>query len=174
MEDEQTHDGKENEGILFDSSNFEPDFLQAVGKITINFANLELYLSLFCGMHIRAYPLIINEIITSELSFKQLVHITIAIYKEIEPDHNKIDQFTELAKKLFSLEQRRNAIIHSNYGTENKKVVRQKNTAKGKQGFRTKYENLSTKIMYDFAKEIDEINKQIGLLIYNLSSESEE
>ncbi len=161
------------EGILFDSNTFEPEFLQAVGKITINFANLELYLSLFCGTHIRAFPPVINQIITSELSFKQLVHISIAIYKEVEQDPIKIERFLEISKKLFDLEQRRNAIIHSNYGTENNKIVRQKSTAKGKRGFRTQYEDLTTELMYEFANEIDDTSKQLGLLIYELSTTTE-
>jgi hypothetical protein len=159
----------DDEAIYFDSNKIDDEFCLAIGRVTISFANLELTLSLFCGAHIGSNTPIVNQIITSELSFKQLVNISVAVHREVESNEDKIEKFYEIAKKLFALEQRRNAIIHSNYGSQNKLVVRQKASAKGKKGFRIQYEDLTPEMIMAFNEEIETVSRQIGIIIFELS-----
>ena len=122
--------------ILWGEENIDDRFIKSIGRIVISFSHLEHVLTLFCGTNIGvSYP--INEIITSELSFKQLVNLTISIYKEIETDEEKLQTVTNICKKALQLEEKRNIIIHSYYGKasgDSEKVVRKKITAKSKKG----------------------------------------
>tara|TARA_R110000868_G_C10687200_1_gene747985 strand:- start:320 stop:811 length:492 start_codon:yes stop_codon:yes gene_type:complete len=162
--------GKNDNGsIYYDINEISDDFFHAIGMVTVSFANLELKLSLFCGAHIGSTTPIVNQIITSELSFKQLINISIAIYKEVQLDEEKVNEFLNLSKDLFTLEQRRNSIIHSNYGALNNYVVRQKTSSKGKKGFKMQQEDLTPEALIEFVCNIESASSKIGIILFEIS-----
>jgi len=128
---------KEKEStLMMGTENMDENFIKSVGLLTLNFAHLEFCLRLFAGSQFGVkYPL--NEIILSELSFKQLLNISAGIYKELEADTEKLDKFNQILKDSFAFEQQRNTITHSFYGQNGdlKIIVRKKNSSKGKKGF---------------------------------------
>lgn len=102
------------EALLFGEGYLKDDFLKAIGRFVVNFCHLELILKLYCGTNMGTeYP--INEIVTSELSFKQLTYITSSIIKSKERRKKKIEEFAQIYKELFQLEAVRNQILHSHY-----------------------------------------------------------
>lgn len=165
----------ENAGFLLGEENIDEEFIRAVGRLTINFAHLEFCFSLFCGSHMRA-PNPINEIITAELSFKQLLNISASIFHELEQDNERLSKFDQIVGNSYELEQKRNTIIHSFYG-QNKKgdgiVIRQKTTAKGKKGFKRHYEELNAKEIDSIADTMSETSKELVKLIFAASNKSE-
>ena len=110
------NNSKEKEStLMMGTENMDVNFIKSVGQLTLNFAHLEFCFRLFAGSQFGVkYPL--NEIILSELSFKQLLNISAGIYKELEADTVKLDKFNQILKDSFALEQQRNTITHSFYG----------------------------------------------------------
>ena len=61
--------------LLMDSDGLDENFIKSVGRLTLNFAHLEFCFTLFTGSQLGTrQPL--NQIIVSELSFKQLLNIS--------------------------------------------------------------------------------------------------
>ena len=150
----------------------DEEFLKAVGRMTINFAHLEFVISLLCGSNMKTvHP--INEIVTSELSFKQLINITLSILKithETEP--GKLTHITNLLKKSFELEQKRNSITHSFYGTSDEvdtKIIRNKITSKGKAGFQRHVELIDAAMVNTLADTMEGVSSSIALIIFDYS-----
>jgi len=115
----------------------------------------------------------INEIITSELSTKQLLNISSVIYQQKEIDGNKLNQFTQLGKDAFKLEETRNIIIHSSYAghSRQRKMIRQKSTAKTKRGFKLDYQEINAKEVNELADKMNELSKKFIGLIYSHGAE---
>lgn len=157
--------------IIMDGDSLDEDFIKAIGRLTLNFAHLEFCFMLFAGsqMGVRQ-PL--NQIVISELSFKQLLHISAAIFKKIETDESLISRFEKILKAAFILEQQRNTLIHSIYGQSinPKIIIRRKNTAKGKNGFREVEEIVDAESVNKVADKMNEVSIDLKKMIFLISS----
>ncbi|MDD2891767.1 MAG: hypothetical protein PHQ95_02275 [Candidatus Gracilibacteria bacterium] len=156
--------------LLMDSEGLDENFIKSIGRLTLNFAHLEFCFALFTGSQLGTrQPL--NQIIISELSFKQLLNISSGIYKAIETDKEKLAKFDQILKDAFYLEERRNTITHSFYGhnKEAEIIVRHKNTSKGKNGYREQVEIINAKSVNEIADQMNKTSIELGKMIFNLS-----
>jgi len=162
---------KEKEStLMMGTENMDENFIKSVGLLTLNFAHLEFCLRLFAGSQFGVkYPL--NEIILSELSFKQLLNISAGIYKELEADTEKLDKFNQILKDSFALEQQRNTITHSFYGQNRdlKIIVRKKISSKGKKGFIEQTEIINADTVNKISEQINETSIELAKLIFSMA-----
>jgi len=155
--------------IILGEDNLTDDFIKAVGRLTINFSHLEFSFSLFCGSQMGIKEPI-NEIITSELSFKQIVNITSGIFREIEKDPEMIEQFNKILASAWKLEEERNKIIHSFYGRgdePNDKIIRHKHSSKFKKGFKKDYQEVDAIYVNKISDEIKMVSIRLMQFLFN-------
>jgi hypothetical protein len=124
-----------------------PDSILArIGDITVSFALLELQIQSLAGALIQDHQRI-SQIITAELSFKQLRALTTSLYLERRGEDADFETVRALMRRAADLEEKRNRITHSIWaaGATAETVTRIKTTAKEKRGIR-----------FDFEKEVGE------------------
>lgn len=168
MEEEYTNE-EEKDSILLGTQGFSEEFTSAVGKLTLNFAHLEFMLSMFTGMHMNTgYPY--NELVLSELSFRQLVNVAVGLYELFEPSKEERSKFKDIIKRATLLEQQRNTITHSFYGMHerSKSIVRHKNVTRAKGGYRQHREEITAEAVLCIAYDIEEVSFDLGSLIYEI------
>jgi len=131
--------------------------LEKIGDITVSFALLEIYIKSFIesllGFHQR-----ISQIITAELSFRNLRALLISLYKERYGEDNNFKIARDLMNRAGKIEEARNQIAHSFWGAGKDvySITRIKTTAKEKYGLQFKFENIKVN---DLAKIADDIKK---------------
>jgi hypothetical protein len=114
----------------------------AIGKVVMNFQTVELILKSFLSRLISEDKKI-SAIVTTELSFKGLVHAfsSLILYKFPE----QIEEAKGLILKLEECELNRNKIVHSSYMAEVNQpqliLKRIKITSKQKKGLHTETDN---------------------------------
>lgn len=168
MEKENNPQEEEQDSITFGTQGFSEEFTSSVGKLTLNFAHLEFMFSMFAGMHMNTgYPF--NELVLSELSFRQLMNVSVGLHELIEPNKSERDRFREIVKRATSLEQERNTITHSFYGQTNKNtIVRHKNVTRIKGGYRQQRQEITANNILAIASEIEELSFVLGEFIYEI------
>lgn len=131
-----------------------------IGDIVVSFALLESQIETLIGSLIAEHQRI-GQIITAELSFKNLRALVISLYLE---RHGADDDYLKL-KLLMSeaglIEENgggisRNKIMHSIWagGKDKDHIVRIKTTAKQKKGLKFQFEEISAQDLTDFAEKI--------------------
>lgn len=137
--------------------------LKAIGDITVSFALLESQIQTLIGSMLNERQRI-GQVITAELSFKNLKALMISLYLE---RHGKEDADFETLKKLMNaagtLEEKRNQITHSLWaaGKDADTITRIKTTAKEKHGIRFQFEEVSADALDAFAAEIRHLAEDI-------------
>jgi len=137
--------------------------LKSIGDITVSFALLESEIQLLIGSMLNGRQRI-GQIITAELSFKNLRALMISLYIE---RHRKEDVDFEKLKELMTragqVEDKRNQITHSIWGAgkDVDTITRIKTTAKEKHGIRFQFEDVSSDYLADFAVEIKVLAEEI-------------
>jgi len=169
----KVNDNIEDFELLMDSNSLDENFLKSVGRLTLNFAHLEFCFMLFAGSQIGTRPPL-NQIIVSELSFKQLLNISAGIYKVLETNQEQLAKFAKILKDSFMLEQQRNTITHSFYGHNQKAkiIVRRKNTTKGKKGFIEQEELINAEFVNKIADQMNKTSLELGKMIFTISSKA--
>jgi hypothetical protein len=137
--------------------------LKSIGDITVSFALLESQIQTLIGSMLNERQRI-GQIVTAELSFKNLRALMISLYIE---RHGKEDEDFESLKKLMNragkVEEKRNQITHSLWaaGEDANSITRIKTTAKEKHGIRFKFENVTATYLSEFATEIKKLAEEI-------------
>lgn len=160
---------EEEDSILLGTEGFSEEFTSAVGKLTLNFAHLEFMFSLFAGMHMNSgYPF--NELVLSELSFRQLINVTVSLYDLFEPTKDEHIRFKDIVKRAVYLEQQRNIITHSFYGIheKSKTIVRHKNVTRVKSGYKQQRQEINAENILFIAQDIEALGFDLGTLIYEI------
>lgn len=129
--------------------------LKAIGDITVSFAMLEFQIQNLIGSLIYEHQRI-GQIITAELSFKNLRALLISLYLERHGEDDDFSNLREFMKRAGQAEDKRNLIMHSVWaaGKDKDHITRIKTTAKEKHGIRFKFEEVSAESLNEFAKEI--------------------
>lgn len=135
-----------------------------IGKVSSYFNGLEKYIqtliSKLIGPDIR-----IGEIVTAELSFRNLIALLFSLYKYRKSDPHDINQMEEICKRAKDLESRRNKVIHSIWAVNDKieeDILRIKVTAKYKQGLKHTYERTDTSELHKISHEIVDLISEIS------------
>jgi hypothetical protein len=136
--------------------------LKHIGDITVSFALLESIIQLMIGSLIFEHQRI-GQIITAELSFKNLRSLLISLYVE---RHGKDDDFKvlrEFMKRAAAIEDKRNQITHSIWsaGQNSNSITRIKTTAKEKHGIRFNFENVTEQDLKNVALDIKNLGEEI-------------
>jgi len=98
----------------------------------------------------------IGQIITAELSFKNLRALGISLYKERHGEDSGFQDLRKLMKRAGQLESKRNVITHSTWGAGDcvASATRFKTTAKESGGLRFKFEKLGEQELKRIAHEM--------------------
>ncbi len=143
----------------------EDQLFLAIGRISQYFNVLETYASVLVWTLIGAGQQV-GEIITSELSFRNLLALLSSLYRLRKTDKKDINKLTELLKKAEGFERKRNQIIHSIWAvnmTDPQSLIRYKVTAKRKNGLKHTLEK----------KTVDELNRIADEMVFIIKTISE-
>lgn len=129
--------------------------LKCIGDITVSFAMLESQIALLIGSLIYEHQRI-GQIITAELSFKNLRALLVSLYLERHGEDSEFKKLREYMKRAGQVEEKRNQITHSVWvvGKDRNHITRIKTTAKEKHGIRFQFNEISSEKLLDIAKEI--------------------
>ena len=152
--------------------------LKQIGRITANFSFLEFVLS-FCICGLINDDQRVGQIITSQMSFQNLVHLLGSLFKHRGFDAEKITAFDKLLGEAMQIEQRRNEITHSIWAThqDEGKSSRVKITARFKKGFEMQWEPMGVDELKQIADSITNVAHKIQYFtietMTNISFENE-
>lgn len=122
----------------------DPALLEAIGRITINVALLEEAISL-CIWALIGGEQQMGQIVTAQLSFRQLVDLSCSLYRFQVSDPAVLAELEGIRKSLHEAEGRRHRIIHSGWaaGPESGAGLRSKIVARAKQGLQYQFEKVT-------------------------------
>lgn len=152
------------------------EHLTAIGDVTVSFALLE---SQFQGVahHLLAEPQRISQILTVELSFKNLRALVASLCIErFGKESEWYRDLRPLLVKANKLEGIRNGITHSIWACGpkldpvNRTVTRVKATAKEAHGFKFSYEHVTAEQIREVAREIKRLAHDVSDLQWRLAA----
>jgi len=162
--DEDYYYNPEKTTYTFEERTGDPDtFSSGIGRIVLNFSHLESQLD--TGI-IQCLELDEERgrIITSELSFKNKVHLLSSLIKYLTPkwrfntgDDDQLECWDKIVKQCFRSEEKRNQIMHSEWSgpyLRDMKANRVKYTAKAKKGLQKHIEPINSGDLLDIADYI--------------------
>jgi hypothetical protein len=138
-----------------------------IGRVSSNFNGLEKYIQTLITQLIGAGQQL-GEIITSELSFRNLISLLFSLYKFKKTDKKYIDKMDKICKKANELEQKRNQVIHSTWAfniKSEKEVLRVKTTSKYKKGLNYVFENKNINELHILSDDIVKLISEVSELI---------
>jgi hypothetical protein len=129
--------------------------LVSIGDMTVSFAMLESTIQSFTWSLIREHQRI-GQIITSELSFRNLRALLISLYVERHGKDSDYDILRALMIRSGQLEEERNKVTHSVWGVGNSPntITRIKITAREKHGFKADFEQYDEECLRDVSDRI--------------------
>jgi hypothetical protein len=140
--------------------------LEPIGELTVNFALVERTLKdgiarLLFPAGDKGWSVVTSSIVTSEMSFRRLVDLfhCLVLHRCSEAD---AERSKALCVRLFQLEERRNAIMHSDWVIDHnaKVTIRIKVTAKSK-GLRRHEEAMSRENVQEIADNLAVLTKDL-------------
>jgi hypothetical protein len=145
------------------------EHLRHIGDITVSFALLEMAIQTLIGSLINEHQRI-GQIITAELSFKNLRALVLSLYRERHGTDEDYEQLKSLMNEAGEIEDIRNQIIHSVWGAgkDRDHITRIKTTAKEKHGLKFQFQEMSANELSDFAKRIRDWASNIQNLYFKL------
>jgi hypothetical protein len=147
------------------------DFLEILGAVSVNFGALENALSVSIWFLLGDASIMSQDryqIVTGQLSFKQLVPMLANLYRHRFPGRNE-DKIKEFVKRCFNAESKRNEAIHSLWvgampEAGESKAMRLKITARS-EGFRFKAEDFTKQQLIAVANQFGELAFEIQSFI---------
>jgi len=134
---------------------------KAIGQVVVRFNRLEHALQIFIWL-LLGVKFDVGEIITSGLSFRNLLDIFSSLCRHLIDDPNVIEKLRELCKQLGEVEQKRNQLIHSQWwGNLSEVVVRYKTTARARKGRKTQFEFIEDEYWTRFFSLVDTVEKDL-------------
>ena len=144
--------------------------LKSIGDITVSFAMLESQIQTLVWSMLNERQRI-GQIVTAELSFKNLRALMVSLYIERHgKDDDDYEQLKELMNKAGQIEEKRNQITHSIWGAGKNvdSIIRIKTTAKEKHGIRFQFQDVLSGDLAEFAREIKVLAHDILKFLFHL------
>ena len=131
------------------------EILTLIGDMTVSWSLLEMHMQMLFGVLLGADQRTQN-IITSQLGFRQLRIIVLSLYLEKYGEDENYTSLKAILSKAKTLEAERNRITHSVYGggREDGRVMRLKMKASEKTGFKLDSEWYDPERLRKFSDEI--------------------
>ena len=136
------------------------EFDFSIGSVVTNFAYLEDIVKMMIRFLLKIDP-VSADIVTSELSFKNLVNMFGALIEHKLKgcsDKNIIEEIDEIIYLIELSEQFRNKIVHSSYVYNQHRI---KKTAKRSGGLKISSESISADYIFDIGDFIAEITEPV-------------
>lgn len=145
------------------------EYLVHIGDVTVSFALLENTFQNLTGSLLGAKGAAGN-IVVAGLSFRNLRTLTQNLYLDRNGKDINWEALEALIKKAGQLEERRNTITHSYWGSgrDESHICRLKNTAKEKQGYRFHIEEVTLADLAAFAEEIKNLAADVQAFWFQL------
>jgi hypothetical protein len=149
-------------------------FLREVGRITVNFATLELYLS-FAISGLLGPDQAIGQIVTAELSFKNKLALFSSLFRHkvqvsAKNSHGALPDLESLLARLSKCEEARNQVAHSVWLVADdalrEEVSRLKITSKQRRGLQHVTEPTTASQLRVIADEIRATSESIMPLLF--------
>jgi len=136
--------------------------LTQIGDITVSFAALELYMQEMF-LHLVQQTPRIAHILTSQLTFSRLRATLISLYKEKYGEDNGFNALKDLMAKAGKIEEERNLITHSIWGSGNTSdsIFRIKVTAREKRGLHAEFKPYDESMFRNFVASIQHLTGEI-------------
>lgn len=146
------------------------EHFRAIGKITAIFAALEENVSFYIWLLIGGEQRL-GQIITAELSLSQKVALLSSLYRYRSNSAEEPTELKELLSRVRQAEEKRNAIIHSVWGTGTTRetITRIKTTAKRSRGLTFQFQQTSVRDLDEIADFIAEVAKDVVLFPIRMS-----
>jgi hypothetical protein len=143
--------------------------LKCIGDMTVSFALLESVIQILIGSLIKEHQRI-GQIITAELSFKNLRALLISLYLERHGEDENFNKLRELMKRAAEIEAKRNQITHSIWGAgkDADTITRIKTTAKERHGIKFQFEEVTSDALSIVANEIKQLADDIQRFYFDL------
>lgn len=146
-----------------------PKLLVHIGDITVSFALLEQAIQGLVGSLIREHQRI-GQIITAELSFKNLRALAISLYLERHGEDSDANTLRDLMNRATQTEGERNQISHSVWGSGNTAdtITRIKTTAKERHGIQFHFQDLGESDLANIALRMRTLAADIQAFKFHL------
>jgi hypothetical protein len=153
MAQSEKFDSKIKEVLVMSRTTAVPEvLLTEIGRVVANFALLEN--ELFILIHwLLGTDKEISRIVTSELSFRNLLDLSASLVKQVH-DTDAAIEYGQVLKLVSEAEEERNRIIHSRWGAGGHHAVRTKHTAKRGKGHTMQREQYMKDDLYAVAYKI--------------------
>lgn len=143
----------------------DESMLRALGRVVVNFNAVEHWLATWTGQLIVWDP-IIGEIVTAEMSFKNLLALFSSLCKYRVRDESLLQEVKNAVALLAQAEQQRNELVHCCWlerkpGEPHKT---RKTTAKQKKGHHTQFKDVSVQDVNALADRMRDIDYLLTLL----------
>ena len=138
------------------------ELLTYIGDMTVSFALLELYMQIILTILLNQSSRV-GHIISSQLPFGRLRAAIISMYKERYGEDADFQQVKNLMGRASKLEEERNLITHSIWGTGDTigTITRLKITAREKRGLNIETKSYDATILSDFVSEIKQLAEDV-------------
>jgi hypothetical protein len=138
------------------------EHLKQIGDITVSFSYLEMALQSLAGSLINEHQKIC-QIITAELSIKQIRALVIGLYIERFGRDDNLVYLRTLMNKVTKVTAERNQIVHSVWGAGGGPgtITRMKTTVKENHGLRFNWQSVKADDLYVIATDIKESAEQV-------------
>lgn len=131
--------------------------LEAIGRITVNFALLESTVGFFAWMLLGTDQRL-GQAVTAEASFRNQVALVSSLFRIRSADKSLVEGLDVVLKSALAAEERRNAITHSVWaaGAGGRTITRIKTTAKVAKGLKHQSEQMTADDLSTIAEQIAE------------------
>jgi hypothetical protein len=137
--------------------------LARIGDITVSFALLESQIQTLAASQLHESQRV-GQIITAELSFRNLRALTVSLYRERHGEDSDFEELGALMRRAARLEELRNQITHSIWGAGGstaQAITRIKMTAKEKQGLRFDFESVTAEDLGSVAEQMQRLGGDV-------------
>ena len=143
--------------------------LKQIGDVTVSFAMLESAIQTLIGSLIAEHQRI-GQIITAELSFRNLRALLASLYIERHGTDDDFETLRSFNSRAAELEGKRNQIIHSIWATGNapETVTRIKTTAKEKRGIDFDFQQMDVAAFKTVADDMKKLASEYHRLMFSL------
>ena len=156
-------------------SSGQDQLFRAIGRISAYSNGLELYISALIWCLIGAGQQV-GEIVTSELSFRNLLALLSSLYRFRKTKQEDIEKLDSLLKRASALEEQRNQVVHSTWAinmSDPNSLSRYKVTAKQKSGLKHTVEEKTIEELNHIADEMVSLMKTFSeITIEELNNQS--